>query len=108
MVPNDEITFLKEELKLSENQYNVLRDTLKPYLKMASVNTLRDYTDSLIPPRQDFIVDDVKIGAMYDVKKVIEASVLDCLQFWNDDPKKVPPILHLKAAVGGDVSDFNY
>ena len=108
MVPNDEITFLKEELKLSENQYNVLRDTLKPYLKMSSVNTLRDYTDSLIPPRQDFIVDDVKIGAMYDVKKVIEASVLDCLQLWNDDPKKVPPILHLKAAVGGDVSDFNY
>ena len=41
---------------------------------------------------------------MYDVKKVIEQTVLDCLHSWDDEPLKVPPILHLKAAVGGDVS----
>ena len=101
-IPKDEVLFVKSELLLSQAKFNTLRDVYSPYVKIPCIDNIREYTKTLVPNSYDFVIDDVKVGKMFDIAQVIKTGVENSLHHWDDDPKKVPPILHLKGGYGGD------
>ena len=105
-IPKKEAIQMKIKMKLSVNQYNILREFLGQYLTIPSYSTIATEMKQLYPIMRDpfdFVINWKTVGNYWPIRDVIHNSLIDILErHHGESPERVEEELWIKGGLGGD------